>query len=321
MFRILLKKYAHESALLWLACGTMLFIFPWIRIWTVSQFELSGFAALLDQIRILEKYSPVPLEQFLTYEGVVGLTFDEPILILCVLVWSISRGSDLVSGEIGRGTMEMLMAQPISRLRIAMAHGIVTIGGLMLLVLFAYLGIVVGIETNSVPYSPPKPTFQLPGIPFSLTNPLASSAEKTFEPLSKFVSPWTFLPSSINLFGLGFVVFGLTVLVSSWDQYRWRTIGFTVSIYVLQLLTFILAKSLPWTKPLMLFSFLSCYQPDWTIQVVKRDWSKSYQLWVSSEAWTGLGPAGFTLVLILLGGFFYVVGITIFLRRDIPAPA
>ncbi len=122
---------------------------PLVRIWTVSQFELSGFAPLLNQIRVLEKFSPVPLEQFLTYDGVVGLTFDEPVLILCIVVWCIARGTDFVSGEVGRGTMEMLLAQPVSREKIALAHGSVTILGLLGLVAMTFLGLALGIHTCS----------------------------------------------------------------------------------------------------------------------------------------------------------------------------
>ena len=48
MFRILLKKYMIESLLLFGALAIVLFFFPWVRIWTISQFELSGFAPLIE---------------------------------------------------------------------------------------------------------------------------------------------------------------------------------------------------------------------------------------------------------------------------------
>ena len=111
MFRILLKKYLSESILLWTALALVLFFFPWVRIWTVSQFELTGFAPLIEQFKAFEKFAPVPLEQFLTYHGIIGITFDEPVVLLCLLTWSVARGTDVVSGELGRGTMEMLLAQ------------------------------------------------------------------------------------------------------------------------------------------------------------------------------------------------------------------
>ena len=47
VFRILLKKYFDESLALGIALALVLFVFPWVRIWTVSQFELTGFAPLI----------------------------------------------------------------------------------------------------------------------------------------------------------------------------------------------------------------------------------------------------------------------------------
>lgn len=320
MFRQLLRKYAFESSLLWIACGLMVLIFPWMRIWTISQFELAGFAPLLDQLRTLEKFSPVPLEQFLTYEGVIGLTLDEPILLLCILVWSISRGSDVASGELGRGTMEMLMAQPTSRLQVMTAHGLVTVLGLAGLIGLALLGLHLGIQTNSVPMTMETDSLRIPGLPFTLRNPFAGAAPKTFVPLTNLVATSLFVPAFLNLFALGFAVFGLSVLFSCYDQYRWRTLGLTIGTYVLQVLLFILAKSMAWLNILKAFTFLAAYQPAWIIQTGKRHPEQAWNLLIwQEEAWA-IGPTGFSVILILLGLLWYVIGLRRFLVRDLPAP-
>ena len=36
----------------------------------------------------------------------------------------------------------------------------------------------------------------------------------------------------VNFFALGLFLAGLTTLVSSWDRYRWRTIGIVVTFYI-----------------------------------------------------------------------------------------
>ncbi|MFO0922896.1 MAG: ABC transporter permease subunit [Pirellulales bacterium] len=319
MFRWLLKKYLRESQWLWVSCALMLLIFPWMRIWTVCQFELSGFAPLLDQIRNLEKFSPVPLEQFLTYEGVVALTYDEPILVLCILVWSIARGSDVVSGEIGRGTMEMMLAQPVRRSQLLAAHGLVTILGLIGLVLAAHLGLFAGIQTNSVLMRVETPSIQIPGIPIPLQNPFAT-VEKTRVPLAELVPFQLYSMPSIHLLGLGWVVLGLSVLCSSWERLRSRTIGTVLGIYVTQLLLYVLAKSAPKLGALKVFTFLSAYQPDWTVQVVKKDASMVWAVWVSEGSTYTPGPLGFALILFAIGAIAYAIGAAIFCKRDIPAP-
>jgi ABC-2 type transport system permease protein len=319
MFRLLLKKYSNESLLLFVACGFMLLLFPWVRIWTVSQFELSGFAPLIEQLRAFERFSPVPIEKYLTYSGVVGLTFDEPVLILCILVWSISRGSDLVSGELGRGTMEMLMAQPISRLQIVTAHMVVSVSGLAILVLLSYIGLYFGIMTNSVPVTETA-TLRLPMLPFEVTNPFLDST-KTFVPLSNYIQPSLYIPACLNLFGLGFFVLSLSVCMSSWDQYRWRTIGVVIGIYVLQILLFILGKATPGLAWVMAFSILAAYQPDWIIQRVNDDPSLGWSF-IDSVSAGGypIGPLGFTSILCGCGLALYLLGTFLFCKRDLPAP-
>jgi ABC-2 type transport system permease protein len=150
MFRLLLKKAMLEAWPLLLACSLMVFAFCWTRVWIVTRFELQRFEAFLEQLRPFEQFMPVPLEQVLTYAGSLALTFDEPVLLLCVLVWSISRGSDVVSGELGRGTLEMLLAQPVSRLQLMWAHCLIAIGGLACLASLVWCGLYAGIQTNQV---------------------------------------------------------------------------------------------------------------------------------------------------------------------------
>jgi len=326
MFRILLKKCIHEALLLWCACALVLFFFPWVRIWTVSQFELSGFAPLIEQFRAFEKFSPVPLEQFLTYHGMIGFTFDEPVLILCVLVWCIARGSDVISGELGRGTMEMLLAQPLSRGKIFAAHAVVTITGLLLLCSLVYLGIYLGIQTNSTPVSTSS-IFRLPFFNWNVSNPF-NAATTRLVPLDQLVSPSVYVVPTINLFSLGFAVLGLSVMFSSFDQYRWRTIGAVMSVYVLQLLLFILSKSTPKLSYLKPFSFLAAYQPDWIVQTVYHGPELAWSWWLVAEASDAIGttassmpgPMFYVSALMGLGVAGYAIGYARFSTRDLPAP-
>ena len=326
MFRILLKKYVHESLLLWGACAVILFAFPWVRIWTVSQFELSSFASLLEQFKAFEKFSPVPLEQFLTYQGMVGFTFDEPVLLLCVLVWSIARGSDVVSGELNRGTMELLLAQPVSRSKVFLAHSVVTIAGLALLCVLVYIGLYLGIQTNSTPVSNGG-FLSLPWFGFQLENPLLSKKTELV-PLRQFVDPSLYVLPTVNLFALGFAVLGLSVFFSARDQYRWRTIGTVIGIYVLQLLLFILSKSTAQTHFLTPLTFLAAYQPDWIVQRVSNQPATAWQ-WIGPGDLSRSGadlmmsrcePLAFITILLSLGLVAYFLAWNKFRVRDLPAP-
>ena len=322
MFRLLLKKAFLESWLLLTACGAMVFVFCWTRVWIVTRFELQRFQGFLDQLRQFEQFMPVPLEQVLTYPGSLALTFDEPVLILCVLVWSIARGSDVVSGELGRGTLEMLLAQPVSRLKLLIAHTSLSIAGVALLTCLTWLGLVAGIQTNSV-----RETVQTGAsitLPFwNLRIPILAGGEETvLVPLSQRVDPAIFLSPCLNLFAFALFLLSLSTLLSALDRYRWRTIGIVVGFYVLELVTFLLAKATPATAWCHTFTFFTLYQPDGIVHLISRDpeaaWALTYP---RSLFWlTSLGPLGISLTLIAMSCVCFIAAGWYFQRRDLPAP-
>jgi ABC-2 type transport system permease protein len=291
MYRLLLKKYIGETWLLWSACAAVMLFFPWVRLWTISQFELSGFAPLIEQFQAFEKFSPVPLSQFLTYEGVIGL-----------------------------------LAQPISRLQVMTAHGLVSLGGLLCLGLLCWLGIYAGIQTNTTPVAQTPAEIRIPGTSIALSNPFIEKT-LTMTPLSELVTADLYLASTVNFLGLGYFVFCLSVFMSSWDLYRWRSIGLVISVYVAQLLLFILSKSHPSTRFLMPLSFFGAYQPDWMVQAIDRQGMPAWTIYrttANAEGFLGqveIGPLGYSLILVVLGSVLYMAAYQIFRRRDLPAPS
>ena len=103
--RILIRKYIGQSSVLFFACGAALFAFAWVRVWVVSLLDMAQFQTILEQFREFEKFAPIDFDALFTYPGRVGMTFDEPIVIFCTVIWCFARGSDVVSGELGRGTL------------------------------------------------------------------------------------------------------------------------------------------------------------------------------------------------------------------------
>ncbi len=321
MIRLLLKKYINESMLLWLACAVMLVLFSWVRVWIVCQFELQRFESFLEQLKPFEKFSPVPLAQLLTYAGSLAMTFDEPVLILCVLVWSISRGSDVVSGEINRGTLELLLSLPISRVRLMALHGTVCVVGLAGLCACVWLGLFLGIQTNSVKETvTPKIELSIPYLPVKI--PVQTGKSETLTvPLRERVEANLFTPAVVNLFGFGFVVLSFSVMCSSLDRFRWRTIGIVVSTYVIQLLLFLLSKSAEATSFCAGLTFFSCYQPDAIVQLQRVESGSAWALTSSANILPlDLGPLGVTGILLALGATFYLIAFCVFSKRDLPAP-
>ena len=110
MIRTLIKKSIRESYLLFLGCGTVLYVFCWVRVWITSRLEMGRFQNILESLpESWQKLAPVPIADLFSYEGRIAVTYEEPVVYLMMAVWCIARSSDAVSGQLGRGTMEMLL--------------------------------------------------------------------------------------------------------------------------------------------------------------------------------------------------------------------
>lgn len=320
MNRILLKKSFGDARWLLLALVLLLFSFSWIRVWLVSTLEMPRFASIVKPL--FDKwgqFSPVTLDQLLSYPGRIALTFAEPIIVFGMTLWAIGRGSDCVSGEIGRGTMEMLLAQPVARWQIFWSQASVTIGGTAVLALVVWLGIYTGIHTNRVELTHTK------SLPLPLTNlriPLPFlKPEKEIVPMIDVVQPRQMIAPTVNLFAYGFCIAGLASLFSSWDRYRWRTIGLMTGLFTIQFMIKVLAlssKHLLWLKQ---FSFLTAYEPQ---RFVAAAVDSPQDLW----AWTVVnhqdkvvaGLLTYNVILLGIGLVSYLLATVIFCRRDLPAP-
>ena len=325
MIRLLLQKSLQESALLLAACACLLFLFCWISVWLLCQFDLQQIEPLLKQLKPFERFIPIPLEQLMTYSGSLSMVFHEPALILCVLVWSIARGSDAVSGEINRGTLEMLLAQPIGRLRWLACHTTVCTVGLAFLCSVVWLGLACGINTQSVRQQvAPTVEVALPFLPWKL--PIrVGPAEPVETPLAMLVDSGRFIAPACNLFGMGFFVLGLSLFCSSCDRYRWRTLGIVIGIFVIQMLLRLLSKATDATAFFGYFTFLTAYQPDAMVHLAGDNPAAAWWLMVPSDQRTlswpyALGPLGMTLVLLAGGSVWIMLAAWRFRSRDIPAP-
>jgi len=298
-----------------------MYSFCWARVWVVSLFEMSRFKVIIEQFREYERFSPVPFEQLFTYAGRIALTYDEPIVLVSVSLWAIARGSDCVSGEIGRGTMEMLLGQPISRVQVLWTHAVVTIAGIALLSFTSWLGVYTGIMTVSVEEPAPPETWTIPLLDVEVPNPLSKEKMQT-TPMSEIVDEQVFVPAAFNLFALGFFLAGLTSLFSSWDRYRWRSIGLVVGIYMFQMIVKVLALASDRFHWLLNCTFFTLYEPERCVSIAASEPQQTWSLVLRDQAggFVDLGPLGYDSLLIGMGLLAYAIATVIFHRRDLPAP-
>lgn len=282
MIRALWAKSLQEGKWLLIGSAVLLFCFQWIRVWITSQVNTAGVRKLLQYApEFLKGLIPVPLEAIATPAGRIAVGYDDPLVMVVVSIWAIARGSDMVSGEIGRGTMELLLAQPVRRIYIVLTHAAVTVLGLFVLAISAWLGTFAGIRT------------------FVLEEP---------------VQPQIFLPAALNLFSLGFFLAGVTSMLSAMDRYRSRTIGVVIGFFVIQMIIKLVAVTSPSYHWLRYFSFLTAFEPQRMAYVF---WPESLAI-DAPAAWQLLFDYNSLLLGIGLLGF--ALASAIFCQRDLPAP-
>jgi ABC-2 type transport system permease protein len=219
----------------------------------------------------------------------IGYVHPVTQAILCI--WAVGRAAGAIAGEIDRGTMELLLAQPVPRYRLILAHLLVDCITIPALCLSLWAGNwlgrwAVGVRENG------------PGSPL--------------------ISPMIFLPALANVAALLFALSGFTLWLSSRGRFRGRVLGAAVFIVLLQFLINLIGQlwdDVQWLRPFTVFFY---YQPQQII--LKGNWVASLR-WVSQdkvELWTY--RANVLLVLLSVGAAGYLLALRRFCTRDLPAP-
>src|SRR6185312_3116880 len=119
-------KALRDARLLLITEVLVVFVFGMIYVWLSSQVELGALGKFLKALPAsFERVAGMSFDLIATPAGRLALVFIDPVPVFVAASWSIARGSDCISGEIGRGTMELLLAQPLHRAAIVIVQGMV----------------------------------------------------------------------------------------------------------------------------------------------------------------------------------------------------
>jgi ABC-2 type transport system permease protein len=271
--KALWRKAIGDARLLLIFLTGLLFVFNWLFVYLSSLIELGPLAIFLQTLPpAFEKLSGVPFASVATPVGRISAAYVDPVVVFATTIWAVGRGSDAVSGEIGRGTMEMLVAQPVRRLSVLATQGLVTTAGSAILALAVLSGTAMGVATV---------------------------------PLSEAVSWTAFVPGALNLFAMMVFLSGVSTVLSSADNYRWRTIGLVGGFYVLQLVCKVIGRLVARFEWLMYCTFFTACEPQALVIDFDHNWTLSWQ---------------YDGVLIGIGLACYAAAAAIFCHRDLPAP-
>lgn len=242
MFLTLVKKTAKDNRILLIGCSLMGILFCASLVWGVSQIKTNDYVKLLNYLpERVKQMIQTPPAFAASPAGRIASGYSHPIMVVLIAYWAIARGANSVSGRLADGTMEMLLAQPISRMAIFNSHALVTFLGCFVIGFATWIGTVVGIN---------------------------------FVDLEKPVPAMPFIAASANIAAVGFFLTGLTTLLSSFDHSRSRTIGIMVAFCSVEGVLGIIARQANEFPMLKKLTFFSLYQP----QTLVHQWVEKPEL-------------------------------------------
>jgi ABC-2 type transport system permease protein len=242
----------------------------------------------------------------------LSIGYVHPLVQTILCVWAVGRASGALAGELDRGTMELLLAQPLSRSRLVLAHFCVDLATIPLLCLSLWGGTCLGtwlvgpIHPETVPIEAPAGMFSFKLGPVEYKAPVVyrpepESAEERDKRLGTNLA--AFGPSLWAVGGLLFAISGYTMWLSACGRSRWRVLGLAVFVTLVQFLINLVGQMwepLEWLRPCTIFYY---YQP---------------QEIILGKSWLAVLPA--LAVLYGVGAAGYALAWWTFTRRDLPAP-
>ncbi len=265
MFRPLGIRSLRDSLALLASCCALMFAFIWLRLWIVSQIDFQAAIKMFVSVipDFIQSMLPVPIEVIATIEGRITFSYEELPVGLLIALWTVTRGSECLAGRLGDGTMEMLLSQPVRRLTLVTSHVAVTVLGVGLISLAAWLATATGIATIDFD----EPT-----------------------------SATTYLPAAANLFCVGTFMAGAATLASAMGRSRAQAVAIFVAFYVVEItckILGLLASNMAWLKK---WSFLAAYEPTRLTIGLQNEPAEHWPIfWQYNGLLLGLGALTFAL--------------------------
>jgi ABC-2 type transport system permease protein len=218
----------------------------------------------------------------------LAISFVHPFVQTVFGIWAITRAASAIAGEIDRGTMELLLAQPITRRQIVLTHVLVDLVAIPCLGLSLLLGLWLG------------------------TLAVGLQEDHTF--------PWLqFAGAALNGMALMFAISGYTLALSAMGRFRWRVMSVALGISLVQFLVNLFGQLWSVLTPLRPLTVFYYYQPQPII--VTNNWRIAIgQEWPLFSTHDTVLTVWVVPVLLAVGLAGYALALRLFTCRDLPAP-
>jgi ABC-2 type transport system permease protein len=198
-----------------------------------------------------------------------SISYVHPLTQIALCVWAIGRAASAIAGEIDRGTMELLLAQPLRRPQVIAAHlaaDLVTIVGLTTaLWLGTTTGVwIAGFAGNDGP---------------------------------QHIDPRVFLAAQLNVGLFLFAVGGFTMAISAAGCSRNRVLGIAVIAALVQFLVNVLGQLWSRMEPLRPLTLFYYYQPQ--PMILHAEWYTESAVWLRLAVLAAVGVVGYVAALVI----------------------
>ncbi|HEY1859516.1 MAG TPA: ABC transporter permease subunit [Gemmataceae bacterium] len=255
--------------------------------------------------RIMQTLAGGEHMQFEKAMHMLSIGYVHPLMQTIFCIWAIGRASGAIAGEIDKGTMELLMAQPIARYRVVLAHLCVDLLTIPLLCLSLWFGSWLGAQLVG-PFEVDLNRFK------DLSLPVEAPPAEDMQ-----VHVAAFGPGLWNIGALIFAVCGYTMWLSAAGRFHWRVMGLSVLITLLQFLVNLLGQLWDVMEPLRPFTIFYYFQPQKIILQQQHAWTVDLRMWNGGQP---LAQVPVLAVLLGVGFLGYLMALRTFTRRDLPAP-
>ncbi len=281
MTRVLVLKLLRDIRVAWIVVAVLLFLFQllWSRITSrVTTEILPALQRARLSLEFLQAIVLKPNEMMgQMVQAIIGgdsieldrpgdmmsISYVHPLTLTILCMWALGRAANAIAGEIDRGTMELLLAQPIRRTQIILAHLAVDTIVFPCLCAAMWSGTYFG----------------------TLWMGLQDLEHGSIDPAR-------FLPALLCVSGLLFSVSGVTMGISSLGRSRARVWGTAISLFLGMFLVNVLGQMwedwLGWLRPFTIFYH---YRPQGLIKNV--DWLADGAIWFHLGVLLGVGVLGY----------------------------
>lgn len=346
MIRVLVGKILQDLRLSLLVTATLLCLFQvfWAKIMERIIAQLAPFFhgmagnSGIDVPQIEKVVFDGPGKLMRTFIGgdavdlnnamdMFSVGYIHPLVQTILCIWAIGRAAGALAGEIDRGTMELLLSQPVGRGAVIFAHLIVDMITIPILCLSLWLGSAIGCALVSPltlkeyeaikPMKPLSMEVGLGGLKFSIKDRGPVKVAPRIEPGKGKLElrGWDFGRGMLAVGTLLFSITGMTMAISAAGRFRTRVLGFSVFLILIMFLTNVIGQVWEPFSLLRPFTIFYYYQPQPLI--LGKPWVVTLSEWNHGSPLISLP---FLLVLAGVGGVGYAVAARIFTQRDIPAP-